>query len=265
MLRFYAEKFLKAHHLMSQLEHASNDFRSGKATSIDANAQYFILKSIDEMLPLLKEMGLSLSFQTATMLRDYFDKNRTPHALALGGDLARRMHDELELKFFFALSSKDADLFMSRGSRYGDNAAVAFPSVDYEVDEAAKCLALERSTASAFHSIRTLEAAIRAIARCFGIPDPTRSADRSWFNILKSIKAEYERRWPTNSARSDGDGLFFEELHAALSSMQNPYRNATMHLDKVYTPEDARYIFEVVGGIMRKISSRMDENGDPKA
>jgi len=47
--------------------------------------------------------------------------------------------------------------------------------------------------------------------------------------------------------------------------MQNPYRNATMHLDKVYTPEDARYIFEVVGGIMRKISSRMDENGDPKA
>ena len=47
--------------------------------------------------------------------------------------------------------------------------------------------------------------------------------------------------------------------------MQNPWRNGTMHLDQVYTPEDARHIFEVVGGFMRKLASRMDEDGLPLA
>jgi hypothetical protein len=46
--------------------------------------------------------------------------------------------------------------------------------------------------------------------------------------------------------------------------MQNPYRNATMHLDQKYTEEEAKHIFEIVKGSMRKLASRCDENGDPK-
>jgi hypothetical protein len=61
------------------------------------------------------------------------------------------------------------------------------------------------------------------------------------------------------------DGQFFEEAYAALAAIQNPYRNATMHLDQKYTPEEARHVFEMVGGFMRKVSSRMDENGMPLA
>jgi len=124
---------------------------------------------------------------------------------------------------------------------------------------------LERSTASAFHSIRALEAAIRAIARCLGIHDPTRAQDRSWGNVLKSVKTEYERRWPTTGGRMTGDGRFFEEAHGLLAAIQNPYRNATMHLDQKYTVEESRHMFEVVGGFMRKLASRMDENGHPLA
>jgi hypothetical protein len=73
-----------------------------------------------------------------------------------------------------------------------------------------------------------------------------------------------DRRWPS-SHRLDGDGRYFEEAYAVLSAMQNPYRNATMHLDQKYTPEVARHIFEIVGGFMRKLSSRMDEDGLPLA
>jgi hypothetical protein len=64
--------------------------------------------------------------------------------------------------------------------------------------------------------------------------------------------------------RSGGDGELFETAYAALAGMQNPWRNSTMHLDQVYTPDDARHILEIVGGFMRKLASRMDENGDPK-
>jgi hypothetical protein len=38
-----------------------------------------------------------------------------------------------------------------------------------------------------------------------------------------------------------------------------------MHLDQIYTPEDARHVFDVIGGFMKKIAYRMDEDGNPKA
>lgn len=47
--------------------------------------------------------------------------------------------------------------------------------------------------------------------------------------------------------------------------MQNPYRNSTMHLDSVYTEDDARMVFNLVRGLIQKIASRMDENGLPLA
>jgi len=106
---------------------------------------------------------------------------------------------------------------------------------------------------------------IRALARCLGIPDPTKASDRNWGNILKAVKDEIDRRWPNASNRLSGDGQFFYEAYAGLAALQNPWRNATMHLDQKYTEEEARHIFEIVGGFTKKIASRMDENGEPRA
>ncbi len=125
-------------------------------------------------------------------------------------------------------------------------------------------VALRRATASAFHSIRSLEAAIRAMSRCLGIPDPTRAAGRNWGSLLKAIKTEIDVRW-SPADRLLGDGRTFEETYAALAAMQNPYRNATMHLDHKYTEDEAQNLFEIVKGFMNRIADRMDENGDPKA
>jgi hypothetical protein len=179
-------------------------------------------------------------------------------------ELRNRIEDELASVKFIAIDSAK-DMYFSNKHPFGNDVAIAFPCVAYDIEEAAKCFALERSTASAFHSIRSLEACIRAMSRCLGIPDPTHAVGRSWFNSLKAIKTEYERRWPTTASRMSGDGMFFEEAHGLLAAIQNPYRNTTMHLDQKYTGEEARHIFEVVGGFMRKVASRMDENGLPLA
>jgi hypothetical protein len=97
------------------------------------------------------------------------------------------------------------------------------------------------------------------------IPDPTKGADRNWGAMLTKIKTEIDRRWPSSASRFSGDGQIFEELYGTLTGLQNPYRNATMHFDNIYTEQDAKHIFEMVGGILRKIASRMDENGLPLA
>jgi hypothetical protein len=83
--------------------------------------------------------------------------------------------------------------------------------------------------------------------------------------MLKVFKDELDGRWPNTADKMGGDGRFFEEAYAGLAAMMNPWRNALMHLDQKYTLEEARHIFEVVNGFMRKVASRCDEEGDPKA
>jgi hypothetical protein len=222
---------------------------------------------LDKLIEQLETLGLPLTKVSANRLREQlqnseFERHRLRHFMV---ELQSRLADEMESTYLLSLSGKEKELFEPRLPLWGEDVSVKFPSIAYEIDEAAKCLALGRSTASAFHSIRSLEAEIRALSRCLGIPDPTKAADRSWFKMLNTIKDELERRWPGTSNRTLGDGRFFEEAYAALAAMQNPYRNATMHLDQIYTEEGARDIFNAVGGFMRRIADRLDENGEPKA
>jgi hypothetical protein len=57
----------------------------------------------------------------------------------------------------------------------------------------------------------------------------------------------------------------FEALYASLDAVKNPWRNATMHVENKYTDDEAEHIFVAVKGVMMKLASRCDENGDPKA
>jgi hypothetical protein len=183
-----------------------------------------------------------------------------PHHVELQG----RLIDELDSRTFWSMTMSEAELYEPKSPLFGSDVQANFPSGAYDIDEAAKCLALGRSTAGAFHSIRCLEAAIRATSRCLGIPDPTKAADRNWGKMLSSIRGEIDGRWPASTDRLTGDGQTFEVVYAALAAMQNPWRNATMHLDHKYTEEEAKHIFDVVGGLMRRVASRCDEDGNPK-
>jgi hypothetical protein len=149
-------------------------------------------------------------------------------------ELQGRFYDDLGATYLLSLNHHEQGLFAPKDPLFGTDVANGFISLKYEIDEMGKCLALSRSTAAAFHAIRCLEGGITAISRCLGIPDPTRGIDRSWGNLLAAVKAEIDRRWPRGN-RMSGDGQIFEELSAALAATQNPWRNATMHLDQKYT------------------------------
>jgi hypothetical protein len=273
MMRFYADKFV---HIMQSLA----AIRAGleilgplmTANKLGAGGPYTTHPSqemqanMEQLVKHLEDIGLVYSAKSAGRLISTLMVGRivnpTADATAVA-DLFGRIKDEMEVGYFFSLSVPEKKLFEAE-SAFGDKVAESFPSLTYEVGEAAKCLALGRSTAAAFHSIRCLEAAIFALSRCLSIPDPIKAADRNWGKMLGFVKAGVDRRWPTPTDRLSGDGQFFDELYGSLSGMQNPYRNATMHLDKVYTEDDARHIFEAAGGLMRRVASRCDEDGKPQ-
>jgi hypothetical protein len=181
-------------------------------------------------------------------------------------DINKRLRDELEKIVFLSLSSDDKKYFEPKAPLFGQQFAAKFQTEGvFELDEAAKCRALGRPTASVFHLMRIMEISIRATARCLHIPDPLKPAERNWGNMLKALREGIDQKWPTTSSRMSDDGALFDEIYASLDAVKNPWRNATMHVEKKYTDDEAEHIFTAVRGFVMKLASRCDENGDPKA
>ena len=145
---------------------------------------------------------------------------------------------------------------------FGAEVDTRFPSASYDLAEAGKCYALDRPTACVFHLMRVLEFGIEGTRKCLGIPDPVKAAERNWGTALRKINEAIAAK---SSWQAPEDTGFFAEIHASLDAVRNVWRNATMHVEKKYTAEEAEHIFAAVRGFMTKLASRCDENGQPLA
>ena len=263
MLKFHADKFVTITSLFGK---ASMHFRGSEGAMENADLEW-LRTELTNTVTLLADIGLSQSAKKARTILGHtafagYDKRH--YAVSLD-ELKERLRDELEDRYCLCLNENEASLFAPKQSLVGAEVEAQFPSLLYDIEESAKCGGLGRDTASAFHAIRCLEAAIRALSRCLKIPDPTRGADRSWHNLLKKIEDAMKVKWPTSADRFSGDGKLFEELYGALHAMQNPYRNATMHLDAKYNKSEAEVIRILVKEFLVKVSYRMNEDGVPLA
>ena len=167
----------------------------------------------------------------------------------------------------FVIESEKDKYFDSETPVFGQDVQDKFISTTFEIDEAAKCFALSRSTACVFHLMRAMEIVIRALARCLSIPDPTKPAQRNWGFILKSFKDEIDDRnvaRPSRWSNAD-DRQFFDDAYASIDVVRNAWRNTTMHVERKYTDDEAEGVLIAVQVFMKKIASRLDEGGQPLA
>jgi hypothetical protein len=150
---------------------------------------------------------------------------------------------------------------------FGRDFESKFPSALFEVDEAAKCLALSRPTAAVFHLMRSMEIAIHAVRECLAIPAPVKDWERNWGRIIEKIEQAITVRNsanPKNWAIKD-DPEFFASIYVSLDAVRVAWRNTTMHVENKYTEEEAEHILGLVRGFMKKLASRMGEDGRPLA
>ena len=179
-------------------------------------------------------------------------------------DIESRFADHVEDVRMFALAAGEemflqtADLLMEL-----PDFPTRFPNASFEVEEASKCIAMGRHTASVFHAMRMLELGIRALAKRLNIPDPTRPAERNWKFILGKIQARIDELWPPSSRQPKSEGAQFEALHATLDAVRNPWRNATMHVETIYAPHEALHILRCSAYFMRSLNDLSDEDGRP--
>jgi hypothetical protein len=182
-------------------------------------------------------------------------------------EISTSLRRELKLVTLLTLEPREQYYFQPREPLFGADYQSGFSDGGaFDLDEAAKCMALGRPTAAVFHLSRIVEAGIRALARCLQMADPLIQPHRQWETILTRIWDEgIGRKWPTAASRSHGEGALFESLHARLNAIQAPWRSQALRVESKYTDHEVQQIFGTVRSFMMALAARMDESGLPLA
>jgi hypothetical protein len=176
-----------------------------------------------------------------------------PHSWAMLRSLHERFMDDVGRCHVFAVDEREADLLNDQ-QPFGAPVFDAFPSATFDIEEAAKCLALDRSTGAVFHMMRVVEIGLKATANALGIPYAP-----SWESYLRQIKPKLEEDWDRKAPEWRAEEPFFRDAYTHLHAVKLSWRNPTMHVVKTYTPEMADDIWSAVKGFMRHLSTKLTD------
>lgn len=251
-----SEALRQAKTIKDEAEKSVDDIKSTIIDGLD--------ESLSDAIEQCKVLNLNFSLK---LIEDIYKKFKEDGINPDGRDIdeiLNRVKHEIGINLFLLLSS-ESQKYYDPQEPFGKDVSIKFSSLIYDIDEAHKSYALERNTASVYHSVRCLEGGIRALYRCMGIAEPTKGCQKNWHFILDEIEKAIKVKWPSATDKMLDDYIVISGFHAALSAMKDPYRNPTMHLDSKYDSEDALYYLQMIKGFMCRVAKRMDEQGLPKA
>jgi HEPN domain-containing protein len=247
MLRFYADKFVSLTNALETLRHqmARHD-RTPIAVEMDRS---FSGKLLEQLRGHLDAMGMRQSRRKADAAINTCSDRHLGHLAANEiltqaiQDLNGTIYGELEDNYFLQLSPSEAEIFEAQ-EPFGTEVSTAFPIASEDIEEAAKCLALGRYTASVFHLMRTMECAVRSLCTKLSITNP----DRVWGNLLSDMNKKIEVM-PKGGVRDQ-----WSQSSALLYNVKQAWRNDVMHPKETYTEEQATEVFQAVRSFMRHLS-----------
>jgi hypothetical protein len=184
MLRFYADRFVTCLNMLHAIEVAILQTR--KSAALDGHA-FAVKTRLSEFIKHLEELKLPLTRRAALELFSAIEapqaEEHSQHMLLLSyvQKMTERLRDELEPKLFLYVDSHD--LFEQPTPPFGEAVSQKFPSALPEIEEAGKCLALQRPTASVMHLMRVLELGLHSLADTFNIS----FANANWQTIIDQI------------------------------------------------------------------------------
>ncbi len=166
-------------------------------------------------------------------------------------EIAVRAQDECISQRFFSVPAGKSHYYCDAAILFGENVATKFPATSFDIEEAGKCLALDRATASVFHLVRVMELGLRALARGLGIPYAP-----SWESYLRQIETKISEKHGKKSRAWKRDEHFYRDVAGDLQLVKIAWRNPTMHVGRKYTPEEAEDVFRAVKAFMQRLSSK---------
>lgn len=217
----------------------------------------YLLANIDAMLDRMVELDLPVSARIARQagledLRDEFRK--APSDAVLDSATGERLMDAMDHiwtaviaeasgKYAYVLTDKRFSV-----ERLTEDVGALFPPgvldslshpVQFDLEEAGKCIAFERPTAAAFHTMRAIEGTLRdfyrAVVRQKRLKEPW-----LWKPMLDQMRG---RSKPPPTSLLD-----------QLDSIREHFRNPTQHPDAAYDIYEAQELFSGALDVISRMS-----------
>lgn len=172
--------------------------------------------------------------------------------------LRDRIREEMSASIFFAFEPNKSQYYDTL-SLLDSRLKAAFASTLFDFEEAGKCLAMARNTATVFHLMRVMESGLRALGKSLKDEylDPTKNPN--WEAILRKCSEELSKPLKDRPTEWKADDQFFSHAVANLRAVKDAWRNPTMHVGKKYTDEEAVEVFNAVRAFMRHLSMKLSE------
>lgn len=173
--------------------------------------------------------------------------------------IEERICQELHDLWFFRMPDENVGFYEGSRERFGQKVIDAFPNAMYDIEEAGKCFALGRSTATVFHLMRVMEIGLFALGKSLNDPNWDPHNNRSWHSILHKCDKEIAKKKEDRAQEWKEDEEFYMSVTANIHAVKNAWRNPTMHVGKKYTNEEAADIFNAVRTFMRHLATKLQE------
>lgn len=226
-----------------------------RSNSFDPNAEVppssrrIIAKRYTDLAEAAEAMAAPITAKAArravTKLRGR--KNPIPigEIAAISNSLAEVLNDEVNEVELYCLSRGSGRFYSPGAPLFGTEVDARIDDASDDISEAGKCFAVGRYTASVFHLMRAMEAAVKMLCVEVGISN----VDREWGKLLSDIAKAIEPM-PKGAKRDE-----WSAVHANLYHVKQAWRNNTMHPKRTYTEEEAREVFEAVKAFMRHLAT----------
>ena len=119
-----------------------------------------------------------------------------------------------------------------------------------EIEEAMKCLALERGTACVFHLMRVMEFGIKKLGKKLRVDIDVEK--ETWYQIEQHVNKAIAAM-PSSTSANQKKKQKHASAAAGLGSVRIAWRNDVMHPKATYTEEEARRIMDHVGGFLNSL------------
>jgi hypothetical protein len=266
MLRFYADEFCRAASLLGQIH---NSLTVGRVAP-NNDSWAVIAGALGGLEKHCEKLGLVNSLAQVRRLKPLFTAGKTTFQYdALARDLLEveiRLNDELSSRLMLAIAPENADLLLAFGPDSRADAPVgpeiawasaleAFPSVKFDIVEALKTYALDRSTACVFHLMRALEIGLSLLGSVFGVS----LAHTNWGPAIEQIEKRI-RGMHTDPAWNGVPNVkekqeAYAQAAGYLGIAKDAWRNHTAHARSKYTGPEASDIMTGVRAFLCKLAA----------
>lgn len=133
---------------------------------------------------------------------------------------------------------------------FGEIVAKRFPDCRDDIEEAAKCLALDRGSACVYHLMCSIDLALQDYCKKVKAKYNPKG---DWNRLIEEIKKRIDKMPSNTKAR-----LVKKEKHlsiyAHLHSVRLAWRNPSMHSRRPYQPSEAMEVYNATNGLMNDIA-----------